>query len=425
MNVERIFQRLQDLFSGEPTDDAAQQLILSLEEFFSALAKEFNASIPHEPLMITVRRSAAGDAEHQPGEHRLLVFTSFWALSIRAATDTVLFFMVPATEILFLADSELPSRLKLRLVLDRVNGKTWTMDGSAVSADEMSTLARSLLKDVITRSQGEYDLMPESMRMVAGGLSLSGSVKSLVAEKNALVQKIVNQQEAILNRLAREIHDAVLGNVMLLKSSVSGSRTMSAEAMDKLLEEISLQLRNICHDLYPRDLKDCGLKLMLEELCFNFSARTGCACNFICDDFIPELADEATLHVYRIAQECLNNVAKHATASSVELEISCDAGVLTMSVGDNGCGIEKALSQANHGAARALADGGSGGAAGAATTRYSSTSVSDGAGTSIMKERADLIDCLYPTRFWLESSSEKGTKVTLQIMFASSQKQQA
>lgn len=439
-----ILRRLQRLFSTEQpamnAEGATLRLIGSLEELFFALAKDFNSSIAHEPLMVSVRRSPSGTGELESG--RLLVATSFWALSIRATSDAVLFFIVPSTELLLLAESELPSRLKLRLVPDSASNDRWIMDGSVVSADELNMLARSLLKDVITRSQGDYDLMPESMRMVVGGLSLSRSVKSLMAEKNALIQKIVNQQEAILNGLAREIHDAVLGNVMLLKSSLSGSKAMSDDAMAQLLEEISAQLRNICHDLYPRDLKDCGLKLMLEELCLNFQARTGCACEFVCHVHLPEIADEAALHIYRIAQECLNNVAKHATASRVELEMSCAGGFLTMSISDNGRGIEKALAQASHsgaggdsggiGSAGAGAGGaGAGGAGAGAGSRVTGTGAtgtgsavpapgetsSGGTGTSIMRERADLIDCLYPTRFWLESSPERGTKVTLQIMF--------
>lgn len=380
-----------------------ESFFLWLEKFFSELASEFNVTVAHEPLMLTVRRAVIGDSVTQGVERqskpkseqfeRLLVATSFWALSIRAKDGVAEFFTMPSTELLVLPASELPSRAKLKLALsfDSSETSSWTMDGTPVSDAELSTLMRSLLKDVITNSQGDYDLLPESIRLVSSGLSLSRSVRSLITEKQALVQKVVNQQESILNGVAREIHDAVLGNVMLLKRSLSGSRRMSDEEMLDMLNEISNHLRDLCNDLYPRDLTDLGLAPMLSELCENFAERTGCKCQFETEGAVPNLADEAALHTYRIAQECLNNIAKHASAKAVALRCITKDGTFTMSISDDGRGIDHAMNKGD--------------------------SDSGGLGTSIIKERSELIDCLYPTKVWTDSAKGRGTTVTLQIVF--------
>lgn len=380
-----------------------ETFLLWLEKFFLDLAQEFNVTVAHEPLMLSVRRAVIGErinsetnSQSKPKSEqyeRLLVSTSFWALSIRAKDGVVECFTLPSTELLVLPASELPSRARLKLVLSIESNETssWTMDGTPVSDAELSTLMRSLLKDVIFNSQGDYDLLPESIRLVSSGLSLSRSVRSLITEKQVLVQKVVSQQESILNDVSREIHDAVLGNVMLLKRSLSGNRRMTDEEMSVVLTEISDRLRDICNDLYPRDLADCGLEPMLSELCENFATRTGCKCEVEVAGDVPKLADEAALHVFRIAQECLNNIAKHASASLVVMRLQTLGGVFKMSVTDDGRGIDHALEK--------------------------SESDSGGLGTSIIKERAELIDCLYPTKVWTDSAKGKGTTVTLQVMF--------
>ncbi len=377
-----------------------EAFFLWMEKFFLELASEFNVTVAHEPLMLTVRRAVIGesvtDAQSKPKPEqyeRLLVSTSFWALSIRAKDGVVEFFTMPSTELLVLPASELPSRAKLKLTLnlDASETSACSLDGTAISDGELSTLMRSLLKDVITNSQGDYDILPESIRLVSSGLSLSRSVRSLITEKQVLVQKVVSQQESILNGVAREIHDAVLGNVMLLKRSLSGGERMSDEEMIRVLSEISNHLRDLCNDLYPRDLTDCGLAPMLSDLCENFSTRTNIPCQFETDGEVPILADEALLHAFRIAQECLNNVAKHASATAVTMRLEARDGLFTMSVTDNGRGIDQALKNTD--------------------------SDSGGLGTSIIKERAELIDCLYPTKVWTDTAKGQGTTVTLQIMF--------
>lgn len=382
-------------------EEACETLLQSLQEFFALLAKRYNSTIHEDPLMMTVHRlpneeiieQNKGKRAHRYVVRRLIVATYHWAMSIRGRAGLVECFIVPATELMNLAAGELPSRAKLTLKpVPKVVG-TWTVNESIVTGDEMNALMRGLFKDVVGRSRSDYDHMPEPMRLLAGGYSFAGTVRSLVAEKHALVQKIVDQQEAIQKALSRDIHDAVLGNIMLLKRSFSGGNALPQEEILAMLEEIACGLRNICQELSPRDLDDCGLQPMLEELCGTFAARVGCRTTFDCPHSIPTFPTEVALHIYRIAQECFNNVAKHARASSATLTVDVNSGAFIMVVADDGVGFDQSQS------APRTANGGT--------------------GAGVIRERAELINCTLPARVWFESRPGKGTKTTLEIMITS------
>lgn len=387
-------------------EEECEILLQSLQEFFGQLAKRYNTTITDEPLMMTVRRfSANGKADERDEQAkcadelltmRLIIATSHWALSIRGRAGLVESFILPATELMNMPNSELPSRVKLTLKPLQGNAGAWTVNDTIVTGDEMNALMRGLFKDVVSRSRNDYDHMPEPLRLLAGGYSFAGTVRSLVAEKHALVQKIVDQQEAIQNHLSRDIHDVVLGNVMLLKRSFSGGKPLPLEEVKSILDEIASNLRNICQELSPRDLADVGLRPMLEELCRTFESRVGCATVFSCPTGIPVLPTEIGLHVYRIAQESFNNVAKHASATRAELSVDVSRGVFTMTIADNGVGFESSQG-----------------------SRSSSSSTSGGGtGTGVIRERAELIGCIYPARVWFESRPGKGTKTSLEIIIS-------
>lgn len=354
-----------------------------VELLYAGLCDCYNRSTAHEPLMLGLKRSLDPD--------RLIVASSLWALSLRSSSDVVECYLIPCAEQNSLLDAELPSRRRLRLTIG-ANGIS--VDDTLVDAKEITTLFASLLNDVIVRSQREFESMPESVRLVFGGQSLTGSVRSLVAEKDVLVRKIVNQQEVILAQVARDLHDAVLGNMMVLERSFSGGRRLDDQEVVRILREAAGQLRDICHDLYPRDLKDCGLKPMLQELCRRLAARTMCQCTLNCaGGEIPDLPDEVLLHVYRIAQECCNNIAKHASADNVSMNLMVDSKNLELQIIDNGSGFDPAGHDTNP-----IGRG--------------------GGGTGIIRERAALIDSVLPCRLLVDSRSERGTKITLLITYS-------
>ena len=131
-----------------------------------------------------------------------------------------------------------------------------------------------------------------------------------------------------------------LGNVMLLRRSISGGKALSTEESLLVLDEIAKRLRDVCQELSPRDLNDCGLRPMIEELCNSLSTRVGCQTRFTCPPVLPDLPQDVALHIYRIAQECFNNITKHASATDVMLTIELNQNVFTMTISDNGVGYD-------------------------------------------------------------------------------------
>ncbi|HEY9713264.1 MAG TPA: sensor histidine kinase [Chroococcales cyanobacterium] len=366
-------------------------------QFYEKLGSDYNKNVTDEPLMVSVSQRRTERAKPDGGSEivmpiRMLVSTSFWTLSIRAYTGIIECFILPSTEQPTLARSELPSRVKLVLKLADTKTGAWALNEAIVTSEELHILLRGVFKDVVSRTKTDYEHMPSILKQIASGQSFAGSVRSLLAEKHALVQKVVDQQEAIQGQLARELHDSVLGNVMLLKRQMSSPNRMSDEEMISVLQDIADRLREVCQDLSPRDLKDCGLRIMLQELCDNFAARTQCECEFTCPDELPNFPHEIALHLYRIAQECLNNVAKHASASAVQVDVEVGRGLLTMSIADNGVGFDVIKAQ------------------------NSKSGREGGSGAGIIRERVELIGSTLPAKVWFDSYPGKGTKLTLEML---------
>ena len=396
--------------------------------FYERLAANYNSHVIDDPLKVSVRRLSSEAAElilpkavGQKVPTRIVVSSSFWSLSVRANTAIIECFIVPATELPTLLESELPSRLKLCLRLSKSQSGAWTLNGVVVNPEELHILLRGLFKDLTTRSKNDYESMPDQMKLVAGGHSFTGSVRSLLAEKHALMQKIVDQQEVIQSQLGRELHDSVLGDVMLLKRSLSNTKRMSDDEMSTVLTGIADSLRQICQELSPRDLKDCGLRAALEELCRNFIVRADCACLFICPQTLPDFSQEIALHIYRITQESLNNAAKHASANNVVVQVQVDNGCFTVTIADDGVGLyaiqdkgkpAKSLQPMPFPSEPVQSEPVQSGA-------VPSKPFKDGGnGSSIIRERTELIGCSHQAKVWLESPPGKGTKVVLEIVVA-------
>ncbi|HYL81707.1 MAG TPA: sensor histidine kinase [Candidatus Acidoferrum sp.] len=108
-----------------------------------------------------------------------------------------------------------------------------------------------------------------------------------------------------------------------------------APGVDSSIKEV----RRIATDLRPRVLDDLGLVAALEWQAQEFQGRTGIPCRFQVDEAEPSPDPTVDTAVFRICQETLTNVARHAAASQVTIRLKEEAGVLVLTVADNGRGI--------------------------------------------------------------------------------------
>jgi signal transduction histidine kinase len=219
---------------------------------------------------------------------------------------------------------------------------------------------------------------------------LENYISQIIYEKENLAYKIVGQQEEIQRRIARDIHDAVIGDILAVKRSLSGGTTLSSKETSEELDKISHRLREICHDLSPRDLTDWGLQTVVEDLLERISQRSNIDCVHTCEIDIPELDASVQLHIFRIIQECLNNIEKHANATSITIRTNYNSPWLSITISDNGKGfVTNSVLSPQY-------------------DKY-------GSGIKSILERAELIKSIYPTEIAINSRPGKGTKIELGI----------
>jgi PAS domain S-box-containing protein len=154
----------------------------------------------------------------------------------------------------------------------------------------------------------------------------------------------VREQEKA--RIARELHDELAQALTAAKMDAIWLRDRlpeDAEAQSKLdtmlqmLDACVASTRRIAADLRPLVLDDLGLVPALEWLVQNFTQRTSVPCELIVDESL-ELEEPFATGVFRIVQESLQNVAKHAEAQRVEVEIQMQGDYLLLRVQDDGIG---------------------------------------------------------------------------------------
>jgi two-component system, NarL family, sensor histidine kinase UhpB len=151
-------------------------------------------------------------------------------------------------------------------------------------------------------------------------------------------------------RIAREIHD-VLGHQLTALRMALGKLTRSLPAieaqqaeqvrdLDALASEMIRTVRRIATELRPAVLDDFGLQAAIEAYLQDFERRSGIRGVLEAEGEWTHLAPELSLALFRIAQEALTNVARHAQASQVVVRLRHAYASLILEVCDNGCGID-------------------------------------------------------------------------------------
>jgi signal transduction histidine kinase len=175
----------------------------------------------------------------------------------------------------------------------------------------------------------------------------NGRLRSL----SGSLQRATEQES---KRIAREIHDqlgAALASLRWdlegLEKSLSDTATpcqpaelsRKVAAMMRLTDQTVDAVRRIASELRPSILDDLGLAEAVESQAEQFQARTGIVCRFKCFPDSVDLTPERSTAVFRILQEALTNVLRHAQATQVDITIEQLEGMLVVTIADNGKGI--------------------------------------------------------------------------------------
>jgi signal transduction histidine kinase len=164
------------------------------------------------------------------------------------------------------------------------------------------------------------------------------------------LRRVVAGQELERRRLARELHDetgqaltSILLGLRSLEEFVDGPDERSAVAEIRRLTVETLQdVRRLAVELRPKALDDFGLEAALERLTSTFGEQTGLSAHFVAGLGDDKLPPEVATALYRIVQEALTNVAKHAQAESVSIVLTRENGHVTLVIEDDGRGFDPA-----------------------------------------------------------------------------------
>lgn len=167
-----------------------------------------------------------------------------------------------------------------------------------------------------------------------------------------LSRRLVAVQEDNRRRLARELHDRTSPNL----AAISINMDVAELAMDSkdweevqvrmsdnrgLIEDTAASIREICADLRPPALDYAGLVPAMEGYANQFSRRTGLQVRISCQNSVARFTAECESILFRIYQEALTNIAKHARATAANISLDQDDRNVTLTVADNGLGFNR------------------------------------------------------------------------------------
>jgi len=220
-------------------------------------------------------------------------------------------------------------------------------------------------------------------------------VAELSDQRRVLARKLISVQEEILHSVSRELHDE-LGQILTAVGALLRRAEQKGLPEDSLFRREVAEVREIVQSalettrglsqaLHPSVLDDYGLGQTLEWYTQQFARQSGIVIRYESRGACPQIDRQAAVHIYRIVQEALTNVARHARTGEAVVRMGCAGGLLRVEVEDHGTGLPE------NGAR-------SGG----------------GLGLVAMKERADILQ----GRLRWERPQGGGTRVVLEIPLA-------
>lgn len=167
------------------------------------------------------------------------------------------------------------------------------------------------------------------------------------AKRNAQLQhrfqqerlaSIIEGQEQERSRIAKELHDGIVQDLTVLKMEMRQQNEFleSSAKLDKITKEV----RELSYQMMPVTLREMGLVAALEELLHRSLSKNGIAFEFEHFNYDQRLSEKIEVSIYRICQELLNNVLKHAGASQVSVVLRKSESNLTLIFEDNGKGFD-------------------------------------------------------------------------------------
>jgi len=221
---------------------------------------------------------------------------------------------------------------------------------------------------------------------------LLGNMLNVKGAEQKIIATIMNTEDRERTRISKEVHDSLgqtLSAIALNMDKVNQEVALLGDKEQKRLKNLNILIRqavnesrNIAHNLMPSTLSDFGYSLAVENMIDTLKGATDTKFNFYTNYSVKRLDESAELGLYRITQEAVNNIIKHAKANNVTIQLMCYPDIVILSIEDDGIGFD--LNNSNE------------------LSRF---------GLNSMENRARSLNA----EFSLDSEVGKGTVITLQI----------
>ena len=292
-----------------------------------------------------------------------------------------IFFAVAITPIEKTHRSAREAAARLKKIIETLSQRTVELAASNLELS-LEISQRKMAEEALRKSEHHYsELLRQSDR--------------LQEQLRRLSRQILSAQENERKRISRELHDVIaqtLTGINIRLATLKKEALLSTKGLDRniartqrLVEKSVDIVHQFARELRPAVLDDLGLIPALHSFVKLFSQRTRIHVHLKAFAGVEQLDSDQRTILYRVAQEALTNVSRHAQASRVEVDIQKQAGGVCMKISDNGKSfqVEKTLNAKGRKRLGLLG----------------------------MKERLDMVG----GRFEIESVSGKGTTVTAQI----------
>lgn len=183
--------------------------------------------------------------------------------------------------------------------------------------------------------------------------------KAIIEEREKGIQAVFDATEEERKRLSRELHDGIgqqmsglklaWQNLTISSKTLSEEEKIKLQQLSKILDDTSSELREISHRMMPKVLESFGLVPAIEQMLDQSLKLSDIKYSFEHYNFDGRLSQKTELALFRISQELVNNVIKHAKANFISVQLFKNQNYLILIVEDNGKGISEFDSSEGHG----------------------------------------------------------------------------
>ncbi len=305
---------------------------------FDRIRLDLDAALRREEAVATARRT--------PEQQRYLgnSLAQFWDASDR-------------TFALARSGREDEARVQIRLSLQaRQAALSTAVARLLVENNESEEQTAERVQDIYDRVQRQVywflsatlvAIVLTSLYLIRANRQIFAQLASLSTQRSELVQKLIAARESTLHHISRELHDE-FGQILTAMGAMLGragthapeGSPLGAELREvcELAQSTLNNVRSLSQALHPSILDEAGLESALESYLPTVEKQVGLAITYERSGAPLPMNGTAGIHVYRVLQEALNNVARHSGADRAWVRLNHEAGVLALEVEDHGKG---------------------------------------------------------------------------------------